>query len=163
MPATERMERSNWARRAVHLCVAVGLQGPPQVRVLCVPRTPSVLMVTESPNVSDDGRAVMLLPTLFTSSFKSKSRLEAENAALRHQLTVLKRKVRGRVQLIQRRPTPPRSACCWCQLKHSPAKEDFRCVCWRRWILSSGSRHLPVRHVMAYHLVIRFEQRRLVR
>ena len=37
--------------------------------------------------------------TLFASSCKSKSRLEAENAALRHQLTVLRRKVRGRVQL----------------------------------------------------------------
>jgi hypothetical protein len=35
--------------------------------------------------------------TLFASP--SKSRLEAENAALRHQLTVLWRKVRGRVQL----------------------------------------------------------------
>jgi hypothetical protein len=33
------------------------------------------------------------------SPFKSKSRLAAENAALRHQLTVLRRKVRGRVQL----------------------------------------------------------------
>jgi hypothetical protein len=28
--------------------------------------------------------------TLFASPFKSKSRLEAENAALRHQLTVLR-------------------------------------------------------------------------
>src|SRR5271169_5419273 len=37
--------------------------------------------------------------TLLASPFKSKSRLEAENAALRHQLTVLRRKVRGRVQL----------------------------------------------------------------
>src|SRR5712691_10521790 len=35
--------------------------------------------------------------TLFASPFKSRSRLEAENAALRHQLTVLQRKVRGRV------------------------------------------------------------------
>src|SRR5213593_430903 len=34
---------------------------------------------------------------LFSSPFKSKSRLEAENAALRHQLVVLQRKVRGRV------------------------------------------------------------------
>jgi hypothetical protein len=34
---------------------------------------------------------------LLTSPFKSKSRLEAENAALRHQLIVLQRKVRGRV------------------------------------------------------------------
>jgi hypothetical protein len=39
------------------------------------------------------------LLTLFASPFKSKTRLEAENAALRHQLTVLRRKVRGRVQL----------------------------------------------------------------
>ena len=31
--------------------------------------------------------------------FKSKSRLEAENAALRHQLSILRRKVRGRVRL----------------------------------------------------------------
>jgi hypothetical protein len=37
--------------------------------------------------------------TLFASPFKSKSRLEAENVALRHQLIVLKRRVRGRVQL----------------------------------------------------------------
>jgi hypothetical protein len=36
--------------------------------------------------------------TLFASPFKSKSRLAAENAALRHQLTVLQRKVRGRVR-----------------------------------------------------------------
>src|SRR5437660_1019124 len=36
---------------------------------------------------------------LFVSPFKSKSRLEAENAALRHQLIVLQRMVRGRVQL----------------------------------------------------------------
>ena len=35
---------------------------------------------------------------LFASRFKSKSRLEAENAALRHQLIVLRRRVRGRVQ-----------------------------------------------------------------
>jgi hypothetical protein len=40
-----------------------------------------------------------LFLTLFASPFKSKSRLEAENAALRHQLIVLKRRVRGRVQL----------------------------------------------------------------
>jgi len=35
---------------------------------------------------------------LLSSPFRSKSQLEAENAALRHQLTVLRRKVRGRVQ-----------------------------------------------------------------
>jgi transposase InsO family protein len=38
------------------------------------------------------------LLTLLTSPFKSKSRLAAENAALRHQVTVLRRKVRGRIQ-----------------------------------------------------------------
>src|SRR6266699_2988077 len=37
--------------------------------------------------------------SLLTSPFKSKSRLEAENAALRHQVIVLQRRVSGRVQL----------------------------------------------------------------
>ena len=36
---------------------------------------------------------------VLASPFKSKSRLEAENAALRHQLIVLRRKVQGRVLL----------------------------------------------------------------
>ena len=36
---------------------------------------------------------------ILTSPFKSKSRLEAENAVLRHQLIVLRRKVRGRAHL----------------------------------------------------------------
>jgi transposase InsO family protein len=39
------------------------------------------------------------LLAVLASPFKSKSRLEAENAALRHQLIVLRRKVRGRVRL----------------------------------------------------------------
>jgi hypothetical protein len=37
--------------------------------------------------------------TLFALPFKSKSRLEAENAALRRQLIVVQRKMRGRVHL----------------------------------------------------------------
>src|ERR1700726_228771 len=37
--------------------------------------------------------------TVLASPFKSKSRLEAENAVLRHQLIVLQRKVRGRAYL----------------------------------------------------------------
>ncbi len=37
--------------------------------------------------------------TLFVSPFKSKSRLEAENVALRRQLIILRRKVRGRIHL----------------------------------------------------------------
>jgi len=39
------------------------------------------------------------LLAVLASPFKSKSRLEAENAALRHQLIVLRRKVQGRVRL----------------------------------------------------------------
>ena len=39
------------------------------------------------------------LLALLSLPFKSKSRLEAENAALRHQLIVLQRRVNGRVQL----------------------------------------------------------------
>src|SRR5438132_13096480 len=52
----------------------------------------------ESPNVGDDGALLCFLVTLFASPLKSKGRLEAENAALRHQLNVLRRKVRGRAQ-----------------------------------------------------------------
>jgi hypothetical protein len=37
--------------------------------------------------------------SVLASPFKSKSRLEAENAALGHQLIVLRRKVPGRVRL----------------------------------------------------------------
>src|SRR6266478_3711472 len=40
-----------------------------------------------------------LLLALSVSPFKSKNGLAAENAALRHQLIVLQRRVRGRVQL----------------------------------------------------------------
>ena len=36
---------------------------------------------------------------ILASPFKSKSRLEAQNAALRHQLIVLRRNVHGRVRL----------------------------------------------------------------
>jgi hypothetical protein len=37
--------------------------------------------------------------TVLALPFKSKSRLEAENAALRHQLIVLRRRMQGRVRL----------------------------------------------------------------
>jgi hypothetical protein len=40
-----------------------------------------------------------LVRSALASPFKSKLRLEAENAVLRHQLNVLKRRLRGRVQL----------------------------------------------------------------
>ena len=41
---------------------------------------------------------ILLLLNLGASLFKSRCRLEAENAALRQQLIVLQRKVRGRVE-----------------------------------------------------------------
>jgi hypothetical protein len=41
---------------------------------------------------------IFLLLNLGASLFKSRSRLEAENAALRQQLIVLQRRARGRVQ-----------------------------------------------------------------
>ena len=42
---------------------------------------------------------LFLFLNLLTSPFKSTSRLEAENAALRHQLVVLQRNLRGRIEL----------------------------------------------------------------
>src|SRR6266478_5117508 len=69
--------------------------GPP----VCTENLIRIDCVTESPNVNGDDRALFLSLTLTVSPFKSKSRLEAENAALRHQLIVLQRRVRGRVQL----------------------------------------------------------------
>ncbi len=40
-----------------------------------------------------------LFLALLAAQFKAKSRLEAENTALQHQLMVLRRKVRGRARL----------------------------------------------------------------
>jgi hypothetical protein len=40
-----------------------------------------------------------LLLAILVSPFKSKCQFEAENAALRHQVVVLRRQVRGRVRL----------------------------------------------------------------
>jgi hypothetical protein len=44
---------------------------------------------------------IFLFLKMVAALFRSKSRLEAENAALRHQLIVLQRKVRGRVHVAQ--------------------------------------------------------------
>jgi hypothetical protein len=66
---------------------------------VCVPKTSSVLFSRPNRLTSaQDVRAVRLLPgPLLSLPFKSKSRLEAENAVLRRQLIVLQRKVRGRI------------------------------------------------------------------
>jgi hypothetical protein len=45
---------------------------------------------------------LLFLLRLVVLPFRSISRLEAENAALRHQLIVLQRQVRGRVQFTNR-------------------------------------------------------------
>ena len=41
----------------------------------------------------------LIILIILASPFKSKSRFEAENAALRHQLMVLRRKMHGRIRL----------------------------------------------------------------
>ena len=58
--------------------------------------------VTESHNFSGDDRAALLLPDPVRLAVKSKSRLEAENAALRHQLIVLQWRVCRRAQTVCR-------------------------------------------------------------
>jgi hypothetical protein len=58
-----------------------------------------VVGVTDSLNVGRDAALIFLFLNLVASLFKSKIRLEAENAALRHQLIVLQRKVRGRCNI----------------------------------------------------------------
>src|SRR6266436_7647941 len=72
----------------------------PSTAWVCVPRTPSLLI--KRPNRLTSAAMIALLCfflTLFASPFKSKSRLEVENAALRRQLIILQRKMRGRVHL----------------------------------------------------------------
>ena len=69
---------------------------------VCTENSVLVDCVNESPNVSGDDRSLMLPFELVVSPLKSESQLEAENAALRHQLIVLQRKVRRRVHLTNR-------------------------------------------------------------
>ena len=65
---------------------------------MCAENFVRIDLVTESLNVATMVALIFFFLNLVASLFKSKSRLEAENAALRHQLIVLRRKVRGRVQ-----------------------------------------------------------------
>ena len=67
---------------------------------MCVPKTLSGLIWWQNCLPSASMIALFyLLPALSASAFKSKSRLAAENAALRRQLAVLRRRVRGRIRL----------------------------------------------------------------
>src|ERR1700682_4043059 len=59
---------------------------------------------------------------VLASPFKSKSRLEAENAVLRHQLIVLRRKVRGRAQLTNNDRWFLVQMYRWFQAQQSPAR-----------------------------------------
>jgi hypothetical protein len=65
---------------------------------VCTENLIRIDLMRESLNVDRDGRADIPPLSLAASLFKPRSRLEAENAALRHQLIVLQRKVRGRVE-----------------------------------------------------------------
>ena len=93
-------QRSN---RRVPTGVLGGPDGDAAARVVieeqqavCAENVVRLDLAIESPIA---GRAVIaflvFVLALFTSPFKSKLRLEAENAALRHRLAVLRRKVRG--------------------------------------------------------------------
>jgi len=73
---------------------------------------------------------ISFLLNLVASLFKSKGRLDAENAALRHQLVVLQRKVRGRVhftdsdRLFFIQPLSLLSVCPQCYFDH-PARDAY--------------------------------------
>jgi hypothetical protein len=72
-----------------------------QARMLCVPKTSSVLTPDRIIHNRSEMIALMCFCLrLFTLPFKSKIRLEAENAILRHQLIVVERQIRGRVPFI---------------------------------------------------------------
>jgi hypothetical protein len=53
----------------------------------------------ESPKLAEMIGLLCFVVAVLASPFKSKIRLEAENAALRHQLVVLRRKLKGRARL----------------------------------------------------------------
>jgi len=65
---------------------------------VCTENVVRIDLVTESHNHPGMVALLSLFLNLLISPLKSTSRLEAENAALRQQLVVLQRKVRGRIQ-----------------------------------------------------------------
>jgi hypothetical protein len=85
------------SRKSYDVVVA---QGEVPVREkLCVPKTLSVLW---SERIGYPGGMIALILFvlgILASPFKAKSRLEAENAAVRQQLIVLRRKVKSRPRL----------------------------------------------------------------
>ena len=98
----EDPERDRRKDKKVDRCDAVGMvaqKRAPALRwLVCAENFIRIDLMTESLNVDAMVALIFFFLNLVASLFKSKSRLEAENAALRHQLTVLQRKIRGRVQ-----------------------------------------------------------------
>ena len=75
-----------------HLGLAIQVEKP-----VCAENFIRIDLVTNRITSATMVALIFLFLNLVASLFKSKSRLEAENAALRHQLIVLQRKIRGRV------------------------------------------------------------------
>ena len=69
------------------------------VGAVCTENPIRIDLLTKSPNVRTMFALLCFVLAILASPFKSKSWLEAENAALRHQLIVLRRKGHGRVRL----------------------------------------------------------------
>jgi len=90
---------------------------------------------------------IFLIFNLVASLFKSKSRLEAENAALRHQLTVLQRKIRGRVQFTNTDRVFFIQLYRWCPsvLKAMLIIRPETLVRWHRWASSLLALEIPLR------------------
>lgn len=65
---------------------------------MCTENAIRVDGVTESRKLTGMSGLLLFVLAILISPFKSKIRLEAENAVLRHQLIVLRRKVKGRVR-----------------------------------------------------------------
>jgi hypothetical protein len=101
---------------------------------LCVPKTLSEFL---SDRIGKIGAMIALVDfvlAVLASPFKSKSRLEAENAALRHQLIVLRRKVRGRAQLTRAYFGIPGNSTCLGRFRLQVMKA------WRRVLLRRSQR-----------------------
>ena len=95
-------------------------------------------LVTESPNVGRDVRPAMFLFEPVGLALKSTSRLEAENAALRDQLLVLQRKVRGRAQFTNRAIACSSSSCI---VGFEGVRARAPCKCRRDSCLEQMQRH----------------------
>ena len=81
-----------------HRSRAVDEQAAQMLAPVCTENVVRIELVMESGHAWGDDHADFLAPNLLAALVKSKIRLEAENAALRQQLIVLQRKMRGRAR-----------------------------------------------------------------